>query len=241
VLYIEQRVATPRRGAIVVAALVATLPLTIPFASLLNGREWGTSTSSVGLVPWVWVSALIGHGWMLNVAAGAFAGVLALGFVSTRHNPGWGLVRITAMLFILSGLLVAVSNADLARRAHEYATRNDPAWIDASVIPEANVAVVFRGGGVHSGVQRVMLREAEFFNRSLGPVYDLMGPFTGGFPSTHVAVDRNGDLVGPQGQLVRAPYVLAQRSIDVSGRLVAEDTGSRLALYRTAGRIEIHG
>jgi len=236
---VERRVPSPKAPVVLcVVTLVAVLPLTIPFDSLLNGREWGTSTSAVGLVPWAWVGAFVGEGWALNVVAAAFATVLALAFWSVRAAPGWGLVRITALLFVLCGLVVGVSNGSLSNDVRTYAGGSDPSWIDAAA-GTARVAIVYRGTDEDSGLQRLALREARFFNRSIGPVYDLEDSFAGGFPSTQAGIGDDGRLVTSAGRPVRAEYVLAQVSLGVRGTLVARDSRSRLGLYRIGGNVHL--
>ena len=239
VAWIERRVPSPKASVVVgVLVLVTVLPLTIPFDSLLNGREWGTSTSAVGLVPWAWVGALVGEGWLLNVVAAAFAGVLALAFWSARAAPGWSLLRITALLFVLSGVIVSVSNGVLSRHVRPYAGGNDPTWIDA-VVGSSRVAILYGGTTAGSVQERLALREARFFNRSVGPVYELNKPFAGGFPAKAAHVTRAGGLVTNGGRPVRAEYVLAERSQRVDASLVATDDYSRLGLYRTGGEVRL--
>jgi hypothetical protein len=239
VAWIERRAPTPKTPVLACAlALVTVLPLTLPFDSLLNGREWGTSTSAVGLVPWAWVGALVGEGWLLNLVAAAFAAVLAFAVWSVRAAPGWGLLRITAMLLVLSGVIVSVSNSVLSDDVRPYAGGDKPAWIDAAA-GSARVAILYRGTNADSADERLALREARFFNRSVGPVYELEGPFAGGFPSAQARVSAAGRLATSDGRPVRAEYLLAHRSLNVDASLVASDRDSGLDLYRTGGDVRL--
>ena len=186
--WIERRVPRPKASVVIgVLMLVTALPLTIPFDSLLNDREWGTSTSAVGLVPWAWVGAFVGEGWLLNLVAASFAGVLALAFWSVRTGNGWSLLRITALLFVLSGVMVSVSNSVLSDDFRPYAGGSDPTWIDAAA-GSSRVAILYHGASADSRDERLKLREARFFNRSVGPVYELEGSLAGGLPSTAARV-----------------------------------------------------
>ena len=239
VAWIERRVPRPKASVVVgVLVLVTALPLTIPFDSLLNDREWGTSTSAVGLVPWAWVGAFVGEGWLLNLVAASFAGVLALAFWSVRTAPGWSLLRITALLFVLSGVMVSVSNSVLSDDFRPYAGGSDPTWIDAAA-GSSRVAILYHGASADSRDERLKLREASFFNRSVGPVYELEGTLAGGFPSTSARVTGAGGLVTTSGRPVRAEYVLAKRSLRVDASLVAADDYSGLGLYRTGGEVHL--
>jgi Dolichyl-phosphate-mannose-protein mannosyltransferase len=238
VAWIERRVASPKAPVVAcVLVLVTVLPLTLPFDSLLNGREWGTSTSAVGLVPWAWVGAFVGEGWLLNAVAAAFAGVLALAVWSARTAPGWSLLRITVLLLVLSGVIVSVSNSVLSDDVRPYAG-SDPAWIDAAA-GSSPVAILYRGTNADSGDERLALREAKFFNRRVGPVYELEGPFAGGFPSTQARVTDAGRLVTVRGRPVRAEFLLAHRSLGVNASLIATSGDSGLDLYRTSGQVRL--
>lgn len=239
VAWIERRAPSPKAAVVVVVLLLVTaLPLTIPFDSLLNGREWGTSTSAIGLVPWAWVGAFVGEGWLLNLVAASFAGVLALAFWSVRTAPGWSLLRITALLFVLSGVIVSVSNSVLSNDVRPYAGDNDPTWIDAAA-GASHVAILYDGTSADSADERLALREARFFNRSVGPVYELKEPFAGGFPAKAAYITGAGGLVATGGRPVRAEYLLAERSLRVDASLVAADDNSGLGLYRTGGEVHL--
>jgi hypothetical protein len=238
VAWIEGRVPSPKAPVVAcVLVLVTVLPLTLPFDSLLNGREWGTSTSAVGLVPWAWVGAFVGEGWLLNAVAASFAGVLALAVWSARPAPGWSLLRTTVLLLVLSGVIVSVSNSVLSDDVRPYAG-SDPTWIDAAA-GSGRVAILYRGTSADSGDERLALREARFFNRSVGPVYELEGPFAGGFPSTQARVTDDGRLVTVRGRPVRPDYLLAHRSLGVNASLIAANGHSGLDLYRTSGDVRL--
>jgi hypothetical protein len=49
--WLERGVPRPRLT-LFAALAAATLPLALPYADLLTGRQWGTNSSTVGLVPW---------------------------------------------------------------------------------------------------------------------------------------------------------------------------------------------
>jgi hypothetical protein len=238
--WIERGLSGSRRLIAGVAALAVVLPLTLPFGSLLNGHEWGTSTSSVGLVPWVWVAAFVGKTWVLRLAVLLFAAALGLAFLRTRGGEAWSLIRIPLMLLVIFGLIVSVSNGVISHRSRDKAGRNTLTWVDAAVGPGSTVAVLWRGRTEDRSPEQVALREAEFFNRTVGAVYDLRDELVAGVPSTHVAVD--GDfVVGNGGRRIRAKWVLAGPSAAVEGRPFAHDARSKLVLYRVHRFLRVRG
>jgi hypothetical protein len=166
-----------------------------------------------------------------------FTSTLALVFLRAQPQRSWILVRMCAVVFVLFTMLVTVSNALLSERVSRNAGHNHLGWVDESVEHGEQVAIVWLGNIQHLR-QRVALREAEFFNRSIGPVYDLQQPLLVGFPSTSVQV-RTNHVVTTAGNQVHATYVLAHRSLRVVGRPVASDNGSGLVLYRVAGPVRL--
>src|SRR5439155_16058643 len=72
----------------------------------------------------------------------------------------------------------------------------------------------------------------EFFNRSIGRVYELASPLGGGLPATEVRVDeRTGALLPP----ARAEYALTDESVPLAGTVVARDQPKHMVLLRVGG------
>ena len=102
-------------------------------------------------------------------------------------------------------------------------------WIDATVGRHAQVAYV-RSGRLDAQT----LWQNEFFNRSVGPVYELATPLGGGLPATEVHVDRrDGAIVTAADRPIRARYVLADASVALPGRILAWDKPKGVFLVRT--------
>jgi hypothetical protein len=110
-------------------------------------------------------------------------------------------------------------------------------WIDAAVGRNADVAFVF--SGQNPTEQPLTLWEPEFYNRSIGPVYDLRQPSMGGLPETPVRERADGILVLPDGRPVRHEYVLSDESVPLGGPVVARDVRKGLVLRRTGGEVGI--
>ena len=223
------------RPALAVVAVAVLLPLALPLDSLLNGREWGTSTSTVGLVPWVWVGFAVGHGWLLRVLTVVAAAVFAAELVRARPDRGYALARLVALTFAVSGLLVAISNTALSRTALPRV--GQPAdWVDRRVGDSGRVAVVVRRGDKESmpWQRRYALWEAETFNRTVGPVYHFETPLPDGLPSGR-AVLEGGRIVTVSGAPIEERYALAHRSLRIAGTPIARSERTGLVLYDRRG------
>jgi len=105
-----------------------------------------------------------------------------------------------------------------------------PDWIDHAVGRRADVAAIWTGKpDVH------VIWENEFFNRSVGPVYDTGAAIPGGLPSTAVTIDPRTGLVRAGGKLVRHRYALVDASLELNGKVVAADPPLGISLYRLDG------
>jgi hypothetical protein len=115
------------------------------------------------------------------------------------------------------------------------ASRRD--WVDAAVGRDGDVAFVF--SGAHPGDQPLTLWENEFFNRSIGPVYDLRQRSMGNLPEAHVHQRADGVLLLPDGRPVRDEYVLSDTSVPLAGTVIGRDEIRGMVLRRTDGLVAI--
>jgi hypothetical protein len=100
-------------------------------------------------------------------------------------------------------------------------------WIDHAVGRDADVSFVWSGQA-----DAFTLWQNEFFNRSVGRVYELANPLGGGLPATEATIDpRNGELL-PHAQ---AEYALTDESVPLAGVVVAQDRPKKMVLYRVEG------
>jgi hypothetical protein len=109
-------------------------------------------------------------------------------------------------------------------------------WVDAAVGRDADVAFVFSGKDPTH--QPLTLWENEFYNRSIGPVYDLKQPSTSSLPETPVQERADGVLLAG-GHPVRHAYVLSEDGVPLAGDVVARDTRKGMVLLRTDGLVRI--
>ena len=146
-------------------------------------------------------------------------GALALAFLITTGR--WAVARAAIYLLLLFSVMTGASNWLLSEDARDAGVR-ELTWVDDAVGPSSTVAILWRGDRRFPPSHRTALRQSEFFNRSVGPVYDLRHPLAGGVPSTQAMI-RGGVVVDSAGRPVRAGYVMAHRSLAVKGRPVARD------------------
>ena len=111
-------------------------------------------------------------------------------------------------------------------------------WIDNTVGTRPDVAAIWTGA---TGVNFVALWDNEFFNRSVGPVYNINGP-PDGLPQQTIVVDpASASLHHADGTPVRAKYVLVDRSMTIAGRALAGDPGTGMTLYRVDNPVRLVG
>src|SRR5262249_20955842 len=104
-------------------------------------------------------------------------------------------------------------------------------WIDRAVGRKATVAAIYSGAASPYAIW-----ENEFFNRSVGPVYDVTSPMPGALPETPVTVRPSDGLLRlGDGTPVRARFVLADGTVTIEGTPVARDPREGMTVYRVNG------
>ena len=226
------RDARPGRQAVLAAVLVAAgLPFFLPFQRFVTPDA---VHDSFGLLPWWWLHdqgvAFDSLRWVALCFAAACA---ALALVPRR--VAIVVPALVACYFVATSVIVergehGIRTASRAARAAGIG-RPDRDWVDRAVTANASVAYVRTGFGSF-----YTLWENEFFNRSIGSVYNLIGSSVDALPETLVARRADGTLVA-DGRPVRAAFVLADQSAGVRGNEVARDPVAGTVLYRTGGPI----
>jgi hypothetical protein len=228
--WIERGQPRPPRAAVIAAGLAAVLPGAIPFLGLLNVTA---QSDTLGLQPWWYVGdSLAGRG-SVSVVAVLVSLALGAAFLWLPRRYAAALPVAVAAGFLVTWLPLELWTHSFPRLASSaYAQGVSPghrSWIDRAVGRHARVGVVWAGGDALS------VWENEFWNRSVGRVYDLTTPVPGGMPSTRLAVDRaTGILRGPHGETIGERYVLAPSSVDLLGTPLARDASKELVLYGIA-------
>lgn len=223
-----------RRFLIAAAAVAALLPLTLPFGDLLDGRVWGTSSSSVGLVLWYGVKAAL-TSWAFLGFVGAFTVLMALRAV--RVTSLRGLVVPVLVTFVASGLVAQVRGDAVAREIGALSVPSNPNWIDEAV-GTGSAVTIWGHGETSSEAPYFAFLQAEFFNARIGRAYHLGAPTRTDLPSTRLVV-RDRRLLLEDGTPLAARYVVTDSYLPLVGRVVARDGRSGLLLYDFAGPIRV--
>jgi hypothetical protein len=223
VVWVRRLAGRLRLAAIVGGAIAAALTGLVPVTQFFNGNA---VTDSFGLIPLHWVTPII------VVAAVAVA-------------AAW--VVLPARFALAAPLLVLVFLAVLNRQANFFITgsgtsslnggiqlQND--WVDRAVGGNGPVTFLFTNARPPQ-----TLWQNEFFNRSVGAVYNFAGPVDS-LPQATVVPDRKtGVLLAAGVTPVSAQYVLTDTSQFLAGKQVAVDNGAGMKLYRVDGKVRVIG
>jgi hypothetical protein len=227
-LWLELGLPRPRRLAIPVAVAAVALPAVLPYPSLIGVQ---VQSDTLELLPWWWVQDHLITLGQVRWAVLACAIVLGVAFLRTSRRlalalPAFVLAYYAITLAPIENGLHGMRMASIGALFQGNTTgRRD--WIDQTVGRDANVAFVWSGR-----TDAFTLWENEFFNRSIGRVYELASPLGGGLPATEVRVDeRTGALLPP----ARAEYALTDESVPLAGTVVARDQPKHMVLFRVDG------
>src|SRR5262249_28710295 len=228
----------PARAAAVAAVVAAALPGALPYDQLI-----GTSAEAdtLALMPLWWLQETVVSPNTIGVLVVAAAALLALVFLPV--SPRYALV-LPAIVLAWFGF----ATERLERFDHGFPKPSLGAlfqgitvpkrdWIDRAVGRNADVAFVYSGRNPTE--QPLTLWENEFYNRSVGPVYDLRQPSMGGLPETRVHQRDDGVLSTPEGRPVRSRYVLSDSRVPLAGTIIARDSYRGMLLRRTDGLVAI--
>jgi len=218
----------PTRRHLVIAAVAALLPATIPFGTVINNtngvdtfalQAFGRTVSGE-VVPIPHAAAVV-----LILSA-----LLALGYLRAAAQPIPSLaVAVTALaLLAISALELGLQTNRISQTVLGFPSHPD--WVDRIVGSHAQVGLI---GG--SGVQRRALGETAFWNASITRIYYVcraaFGPDYGEQPLTLAGDGRS--LSAPTGA-VHARYVVAPAALGVRGRVLARDPEGKLVLLAPA-------
>jgi hypothetical protein len=212
------------------ALFAATVTLSLPINNFLNGT---LVHSTPGLLPlWRWRDNYFSAGSIDDiVAVAAIAGALAFVLLPRR----W----VAVVTFsVLAGWFAIVSRPVEAfthqASVDAYNTIRSPRdWIDDAVGIKADVASLYWSG------DQVRFWESEIFNRSVGPVYSVPGPYDGLPGMTHVAVDPSGLVRGGGRVPVSAEYVLTDVDTELAGEVVARKDDVGMVVTRPSAEVVV--
>jgi len=228
-----------RRPVLIAAGLAGVLPFFIPFTRVITTSA---VSDTFALLPWWWAQ----DNWIslpdVRFAALGVSAAAAATFVLLPRRYTLVLPALVGAYFIATSFVVENGRHGIhkttigSRWAGTHLRYAD--WINRVTGPGATVAVLWTGKTTAYPVW-----ENEFFNRSVGTVYDLDGaPRPDPLPETPATRSApSGVLVAKKAGLggrdpITAQYVLADGSVEVKGRVVATDPVG-VKLYRVDGPI----
>ncbi len=220
-------------GVAAVAAVV--LVGRAPYGSFIGPRA---VSNAFALLP-LW--RIEEHGWVTPgrltdsvVVAGIAAGLIFV-FVPRR-------LALIAPLLVFLYLAWATSpvegkTSEASRDSRFGGIQGPLNWIDRAVGgTQPKVAAIWSGA---PGLNYVALWNNEFFNRTVGPVYNLSAP-PDGLPEETLTLDPGTAFIRHgTGKVLRAEYVLSDGSMQVAGKTVATDPGISMAVYRVDGPVRV--
>ncbi len=229
-VWIDQGLPRPALAAGVGAVVAASLPGVIPYERLIGVPS---QSDTLMLLPlWRiherWTVALDDLAALVVLLAVA----AAIGFLVVPRR--YGLVLPLAVL----AFFLAVARPISARMEYaalgalaEGMNKQHRDWVDRAVAGRGEVAALWTGN-----TSRFSIWQNEFFSRSIGPVYWVRTPMSGGLPTTQLTLDqRTGLLRDPEGKLVRTRFALTDGSAEVAGKVVAADARRGIYLYALDG------
>jgi Dolichyl-phosphate-mannose-protein mannosyltransferase len=237
VVWIDERASPPVLFLGAAAACAAILPGLIPYSSLIKDAAVSDTLAFVPL--WNLQDKLISpdHVRVLVLLASI---ATAAAFVLVPRRVALVLPALVLLYFSFEQWPIETGAHSVRRTSvlSRFAGITNPHrdWIDRAVGQHARVTVLWSGVSSDFAIW-----ENEFFNRSVGPVYYLNGPPrlrmpAGGEAQAHLD-PRSGLIRDDRGLPIRASYVLLDESMAVGGKLVAQDTGAPMALYRVGGLV----
>jgi hypothetical protein len=217
---------------------IAAIPLVLPYGDLLNGRQWGTNSSTVGLVPLGILRMTTGT--LFSVYALLIVGGACLTRVFLRSKNSRQLILIVALNFAVLNLLAQAGNSAISRRALRLGVGGqvEKSWIDAAAGKDAKVAALWAGTRKPSWKAWYTIWENEFFNVSVRRAYRLREPMQYALPVTQLHL-RGRSVYLPDGRRFVAQYVLTDVHTPVNGTRIAVDGATRMALYRVDGPVRL--
>jgi len=228
----------PARITLLIGVSAGGLLAILPYTDLLNGREWGTSSSSVALVPWAILRQLTGTS--LAVYGAMFVGAACLVYAFSCSKNRRSLLLLVAVNFAVVNLFAQAGNSGVSHRALQagIGAQVERSWVDKAVGKDGDVAAVWSGVGDRGWKGWYTIWENEFFNASIGRVYDLREPMRYELPSVQLH-SRGPHLYLPNGLRFAAEYVLIDVKTPVVGTRIANDSATGMVLYRVDGPVQL--
>ncbi len=236
--WIERGMPRPARAAAGAAVVAAALPGALPYHSLIGIPA---EADTLALMPLWWLQETVVGVDTIPVLVVVAAAVIASLFFAVSPRYALALPLVVLAWFAFTTERVERFHHGFPKASigalFQGITADKRDWVDAAVGRNADVAFVF--SGAHPTEQPLPLWENEFFNRSIGPVYDLRQRSMGDLPETPVHQRADGILLLPDGRPVRSRYVLSDTSVPLAGAVIGRDDVRGMVLRRTDGVVAI--
>jgi hypothetical protein len=238
-LWLDRGLPRPPLLTVVAAAVPAALLFALPLGSLLNVS---ILSDTFGFIPLLRLSSRITGGIpevRHLLLAGGIGAALLFALWPRHAFPRLVFSASVAVFLVLSSYPVIKTLHDYSQGLRNLGgTLGSPSWIDSRIGSGGNAAFLL-GTTPESWPETLGLWENEFWNRSLGAVYNLGTPEPGGGPETPVQISPgSGTIVSTTtGQPVRARYVVSNLSFGLDGRLIGAHPP--FALYQTDGPLRV--
>jgi glycosyltransferase involved in cell wall biosynthesis len=236
--WIERGMPRAGRAAAVCAVIAAALPGALPYHKLISTSA---EADTLAILPLWWLQEGVASLSTIPVIVVVAAALLGIAFLVLPSRFAYALPAIVLAWFVFTTERVEFFDHGFPKASvgalFQGQTTKHRDWVDRAVGRNADVAFLF--SGIEPTQQPLTLWENEFFNRSIGPVYDLRGRSMGGLPETKVE-RRAGILTLPDGRHVSHPYVLTDTSVPLVGSVVAQDKVRGMVLLRTGGSLRLY-
>ena len=230
--WIQRGMPRPTRAAAIAAVVAAALPGALPYHSLI---ATSAQSDTLALLPLWWLQEAVVGLDTIGIVVVAAAAVLALVFLTISPRYALVLPALVLAWFVFATERIERFDHGFPKASvgalYQGVTATPRDWIDAAVGRNGNVAFLYSGSKPTE--QPLTLWENEFFNRSIGPVYDLRQRSMGDLPETKVHRRADGVLLGPDGNPVRSSYVLSDNTVPLAGKIIGQDELRGMLLRRT--------
>jgi Dolichyl-phosphate-mannose-protein mannosyltransferase len=237
VAWIQRGLPRPARAASVAAVAAAALPGALPYHLLIDVPA---ESDTLALIPLWWLQEHLVA--LTTIPVVVVIAEIVLGVVFLTLSPRYALLLPAIVLGWFAFATERIERFDhgfpkaSVGALYQGITVPKRDWVDGRVGRDADVA--FLHAGTRPQLQPLTLWENEFFNRSIGAVYDLRGASLGGLPETRLTERADGVLVAG-GSPVRHDYVLTEETVPIAGAVVARDERKGMALRRLDGPLRI--
>jgi hypothetical protein len=222
-----------------VVATAALLPAVIP----LGDFDSNVRFQALALVPWVAVADDV----VWPLAGVLFTFGLALVFLLAVRARASNALFIGPVVFVFAAvaLVAHLSMGRASEWTRSAAWGASPNWVDDAVGDQGSVSVLWAEPAgrpyVDLAARHRIVFVGEFFNRSIGTVFELGSPMPYGLPTTEAHLER-GLVVLKDGSPARlGKFVLVPCFVHVSGVPIARDpvTGARVFRVHDSVRARI--